>query len=160
MNAADLALEATLLKEVVRAGWLRVGVTPAESVAAHSWGVAFLALLLCPPGLDRGRVLAMAILHDLAEVETGDITPHDGVDRAEKRRRETRAIDRLLEARPDLRALWDEAEAHATPEAQFLKQLDILEMGVQARRYMAQGFDVSEFLEATANTLKRLDDPG
>ena len=160
MNAADLALEATLLKEVVRAGWLRVGVEPAESVAAHSWGVAFLALLLCPPGLDRGRLLAMAILHDLAEIETGDITPHDGVDRAEKRRRETRAMDRLLEGRPELRSLWDEAEARATPEAQFLKQLDTLEMGVQARRYMTHGFDVTEFLAVTASVLKRLDVPG
>lgn len=157
MKAADLAAEAVRLKEVRRAGWLRVGITDPESVAAHSWGVALLVLLRCPPELDRGRLLAMAILHDLAEVETGDLTPHDGVSREEKHRRESIAMRRLLAGRPDLLALWEEAEARLTPEARFLKQLDTLEMGVQARRYKENGSDVSEFLAAAGAALGDLD---
>ena len=36
------------LKDVERTGWVRAGVNKPESVAAHSWGMATLALKLCP----------------------------------------------------------------------------------------------------------------
>lgn len=157
MRPADLALEAMGLKEVARAGWLRVGVTAPESVAAHSWGVSFLAVLLCPPGLDREKLLVMAVLHDLAEVRVGDLTPADGVDQAEKHRREAEAMRELLEGRPELLALWEEAEAQRSPEAKFLKHLDRLDMGVQARRYMSQGVDVSEFLKSAKVEIEALE---
>lgn len=156
MTDRRLAREAMGLKEVDRAGWKRIGVTHPESVAAHSWGVALLALLRCPPELDRHKLLAMAILHDLAEVRVGDLTPHDGVTKAEKHRREAEAMDALLAHRPELRAIWDEAEAGVSPEARFLKQLDRAEMGVQAERYAALGFDTSEFLASAAEGLAKL----
>lgn len=158
MTDRELAREAMELKEVDRAGWKRIGVTHPESVAAHSWGVALLALLRCPPGLDREKLLAMAILHDLAEVRVGDLTPFDGVTKEEKHRREREAMDVLLADRPDLRALWDEAEAGVSPEARLLKDLDRAEMGVQAERYATLGHDVSEFLASAAEGLRRLGD--
>lgn len=137
--------EAFALKHLDRAGWKRVGVTHPESVAAHSWGVALLALVRCPPAIDRDRVVAMAILHDLAEVRVGDLTPHDGVPRAEKHRRERAAIEDLLATHPELLALWEEAEAGVTPEAKFLKELDRADMELQAEIYAAAGHDTSEF---------------
>lgn len=157
MKAADLALEATRLKALPRTGWVQAGVADPESVAAHSWGVAFLALLLCPPGLDRGRVLAMAVLHDLAEVDTGDLTPEDGVSPDEKHHRERKVMLRLLGEHPHLLAVWEEAEARVSPEAKFLKDLDRLDMGVQARRYQDRG-EVARFLAATSELLDRLDE--
>jgi putative hydrolase of HD superfamily len=156
MNDRRLAEEAFGLKHVDRAGWKRIGVTHPESVAAHSWGVALLALLRCPPELDREKLLAMAILHDLAEVRVGDLTPHDGVPREEKHRREATAMDELLASRPELRALWDEAEAGETAEAKLLKELDRADMGVQAGKYAALGVDVSEFVEGTRGEVGRL----
>src|SRR4051794_19563715 len=108
MNDRALLAEALGLKSLTRAGWQRVGVPNPESVAAHSWGVAMAVLLRCPPELDRERVLIMAILHDLAEVRVGDITPYDGVPRAEKHRREREAMATLLAHRPDLLAIWEE----------------------------------------------------
>ena len=47
----------------------------AESVAEHSWRLAFMAMLLdgTVEGVDLGRVLEMCILHDLGEAITGDI---------------------------------------------------------------------------------------
>jgi putative hydrolase of HD superfamily len=120
-----------------------------ESVAAHSWGVAFLALLRCPPQLDRHRVLTMALLHDLAEVRVGDLTPHDGVPPDVKHSRERAAMQAMLGHRPDLLDLWEEAEACVTPEARFVKLLDRVDMGLQAERYMDAGHEVSEFLAAT-----------
>lgn len=158
MKDRALADTSVRLKEVDRAGWKRIGVTHPESVAAHSWGVALLALLRCPSGLDRHKLLAMAILHDLAEVEVGDLTPHDGVSKAEKRRREAAAMDRLLADRPDLRALWDEAEEGVSPEAKLLKTLDLAEMAVQAARYGELGYDVSEFIASAADAPRILED--
>ena len=64
------------LKRTARTGWVQRGVVGAESVAAHSHGVAFVALLLLeliPERLDRAKVLALAILHDLPEALTTDI---------------------------------------------------------------------------------------
>ncbi len=135
------ALERTAahLKEVKRAGWVRAGHGAPESVAAHSWAVSFLALLRCPPGLDRERLLVMAILHDLAEARVGDITPHDGVPPAEKHAREAAAMNELLADRPDLLAVWEEAEARQSPEAVLLKQLDVLDMKLQAEHYSRTG---------------------
>ncbi|HMV69905.1 MAG TPA: HD domain-containing protein, partial [Myxococcota bacterium] len=106
--AALEALVACLdLKALPRAGWVRRGVEAPESVAAHSWGVAWLVLALAPPEIDRGRALTYAVLHDLAEVRTGDITPHDGVPPAIKAAAEARAIDDLLVSLPlHLREAW------------------------------------------------------
>ena len=47
------------LKDIPRSltGWVRAGVDNPESVAAHSWGMALLALRLCPEHLDLSKVL-------------------------------------------------------------------------------------------------------
>jgi putative hydrolase of HD superfamily len=135
-----------------------VGVERPESVAAHSWGVALLVLLRAPPELDRGKLLAMAVLHDLAEVRVGDLTPADGVPKDEKHRREREAMVALLGHRPELLALWDEAEAGVTPEARFLKRMDRADMGMQAEHYAAAGHDTTEFLDATRSERDALGD--
>ncbi len=149
----ELLLEALGLKDVDRAGWLRVGVPRPESVAAHSWGIALLALALCPAHLDRERVLALAILHDLPEVRTGDLTPHDPVSPEEKARREDEAARALLGARPDLLALWREYEDEQTPESRFVHALDKLDMALQALRYADLGADTREFLASARRKL-------
>ncbi|MEA3338072.1 MAG: HD domain-containing protein [Chloroflexota bacterium] len=66
------------LKQVPRTGWLLRGIGPglAESVAAHSWGMSTIALLLAsllPNQVDLGRLLSICLLHDLAESILGDI---------------------------------------------------------------------------------------
>ena len=72
-----LGMAAQRLKRVPRTGWLLRGVPhgEGESVAAHSHGMALVALALAetlPQPLDRGRLLAMCLLHDLAEAILGD----------------------------------------------------------------------------------------
>lgn len=149
MKRGDLLLEALRLKALPRAGWLRVGVEAPESVAAHSWGIAWLALLLCPEELDQQRVLTIAMVHDLPEIRAGDITPHDGVSRAEKQARELAAARALLGDEPRLLAAWQEYEDNQTPEARFVHALDKLDMALQAVRYAAdQGADTDEFIES------------
>lgn len=149
--------EALALKSLPRAGWVRAGVSSPESVAAHSWGVAWLVLVLCPSGLDRGRALAMAVIHDLAEARTGDITPHDGIDADVKHDLELEALESLLGKLPgagELRGLWLEFEERRTPEGRFVRACDKLDMALQARRYAAeQSIDPGEFVRSALASL-------
>ncbi|MBW2526016.1 MAG: HD domain-containing protein [Deltaproteobacteria bacterium] len=151
-------LEALALKELPRAGWLRVGIDGPESVAAHAWGVAWLVLALCPDHLDRGRALAMAVLHDLPEVRTGDVTPHDGVDPASKRRAERQALAGLLtglDRSAELESIWLEYEQETSHEGRFVKACDRLDMALQAERYRTKhGVDTAEFVETALAALE------
>ena len=149
----DALLAGLPLKHVARAGWLRVGISRPESVAAHSWGICFLVLQLCPPELDRGRCLALATLHDLPEVEVGDLTPHDGVSKADKHAREDAAARDLLTHRPDLLALVREYMAQDTPEARFVRELDKLDMALQALIY-APHSNTREFVESARRSVR------
>lgn len=148
MSSLDLLLEMRRLKQVPRAGWLRVGVTRVESVADHSWGVAWLVLALLPQGLDRERALIYAVLHDAAEVRTGDITPYDGVSTEEKKWRELSAIEGLFgQAVPALERFWRDYLAQADEESRFVRQLDRLELALEALALAEQGeHDMEQFL--------------
>lgn len=145
---AAVLLSALDLKHVPRAGWLRAGISAPESVAAHSWGVALLALGVPAPELDRERLLAFALVHDLAEVTVGDITPHDGVSAEDKARQEHAAAEELLAHTPELLALWRDYEAQGCAESRFVRQLDRLDMALQALRYAERGSDTAEFVES------------
>lgn len=147
----DFFAQAFALKQLDRAGWLRAGIQNPESVAAHSWGLALLCLKLAPKDLDLQRVLSIALVHDLPEVIAGDITPHDGFSKQEKQAFELKAAQELLP--PDLYVLWLEYEENQTKEAQFVHQMDKLDMLIQAENY-AQKADTSEFIISAKEKLK------
>jgi len=71
----ELLLELQTLDRVPRMGFVLRGVPEPESVAEHGWHVAFLvwAVGARVDGLDLARALEIALVHDLAEVRTGDI---------------------------------------------------------------------------------------
>ena len=141
------------LKQVLRTGWVRAGVDQPESVAAHSWGMAILAMQNCPPELNRLKVLEMCIIHDLPEVIVGDLTPHD--DTSNKKQDELDAMKILA---PQWLALFEEYENQTTPESRFVKYLDKLDMASMARFYQeTQNLDLSEFIESTRDVLTEKD---
>mgnify|MGYP001160897105 FL=1 len=132
------------LKNVLRTGWVRPGIQSPESVAAHSWGMSMLALKLTPSHLNLERVLSLCIVHDVPEVRVGDLTPHD--DTSSKAEDEHRAMQELA---PEWVVLLEEYEQGQTPEAKFVKQLDKLDMALQAEIYQAdQGISLEEFIES------------
>jgi putative hydrolase of HD superfamily len=153
----DTLVEVARLKEVHRAGWARKGITAPESVAAHSWGMCWLVLLLAPEELNRERALSYAVLHDLPEVRVGDITPYDQVSAADKHQREHEAMEGLCASLPEgerIRLLWEEYEAQVTPEAKFVRQLDRLDMAIQAVAYAEAGHSgLEEFLDSAATVI-------
>lgn len=168
-------LAALSLKRQPRRGWLRAGRQPAptrtvESVADHSWGVAWLTLALAPPDLDLGRALQLAVVHDLAEAVTGDVLPAEAAALApgDREREEAAAVEALTGALPptrrdSVRALAAEYRARETAEARFVKACDRLEMALQAAAYAEEsrenGLRREAFSEFVESALRGLDEP-
>ena len=103
-----------------------------ESVAAHSWRLALMALLLKNtfPDLDMDRVVAMCLVHDFGEAVTGDIPAFLKTGRDEKV--EEGAVEGLLSHLPErereeISALFLEMQEQSTPEARLFKALDKIE---------------------------------
>ena len=70
--------EADKLKQVLRATTLCDG-SRAENSGEHSWHLALYALVLADqagPGVNIDRVVRMLLLHDLVEIDTGDVPIH------------------------------------------------------------------------------------
>jgi len=162
-NVLRTYLQFSALKRLPRTGWLLRGVEPVqcESVAAHSHGVAMLAMLLMDGRpLDAEKVLRLALIHDLGEAQVGDITPSDGVSAREKHRMEAEAVSAILGELAGAEAhleIWDEYEAGQTAEARFVRQIDKLEMALQAACYRAEGHEgLAEFFESARASI---DDP-
>ncbi|WP_083468814.1 HD domain-containing protein [Nostoc piscinale] len=146
------------LKQLYRQGWLQQGIDPqrCESVAEHSFAVALLALLIVDfysLKVDKTKIMQMALIHDLGEVYAGDLTPRDGVYQQAKYQLERNALSQILDKLPncsDWIDLWEEYEQGNTPESQFVRQIDQLEMILQASVYEHQGLaNLSEFFTST-----------
>jgi len=129
------------LKSEARRGWVKkMGLSDAESVADHSYRTALMTMVFSDyRKLDTGKALRFAILHDLPEAITGDSMPGER-SAPSKIALETNAMDRLLrDLPPGLRTLyqdaWEEYVEGKTEEARLVRQLDKLEMAIQAREY-------------------------
>ncbi|WP_226583160.1 HD domain-containing protein [Acuticoccus sediminis] len=122
------------LKSVTRQSRLVDG-SRNENSAEHSWHLAMFAMVLAPhaPGVDVGRVIELLLVHDIVEIDAGDVPYHlAGKDLAKIAEAENAAAARLYGLLPGaegqrLRAHWDEFEAAETPEARFAKGLDRLQ---------------------------------
>ena len=131
----DFLNEADRLKQVLRATTLVDG-SRRENSGEHSWHLALYALVLADhagPGVNIDRVIRMLILHDLVEIDVGDVPIHSANGQAHgseaTRAAEAKAADRIFGLLPpdlgaDLRAIWEEFEAAETPDAIFAKSLD------------------------------------
>jgi putative hydrolases of HD superfamily len=127
--------EAGLLKGVLRQTMLG-GLGRRENSAEHSWHIALMALALAeyaPAGTDIGRVIAMLLVHDLVEIDAGDLFVYaDEARQARQQQAERAAADRIFALLPrdqaaGLRALWDEFEERRTQEARFARGVDRLQ---------------------------------
>ncbi len=128
---------ADALKGVTRANVLMDG-SRHENTAEHSWHLALWAMVMADqaPGIDLHRAISMALLHDLVEVDAGDHPIHLPQNAADIATKEMAAADRLYALLPDdqgpaFRTLWEDFEAGNSPEAQFIRMLDMTQPSFQ-----------------------------
>lgn len=145
-NILTILLHGNQLKRTARTGWVQRGVPNPENVAAHTFGVAFAALLLIElieEPLNASRVLAMAILHDLPEGLTTDIpTPAwrylpPGI-KTDVERGAMQEILGTADPTKNLMTYWEELRASKTAEAHLVHDADKIDMFLQALVYEEQ----------------------
>lgn len=158
VDLLDLLLEVQLLDRIPRVGYLLSGVSDPESVTEHTWHVAFTVWVLSEsiPGIDRLRALEIAMVHDLAELRTGDIprTASRYLPVEAKEEAEDASIEEILAPLPEkMRLLWREYRAGQTAEARLVKACDKLQMMLKVHLYEGQGHaGVTRFWENPANS--------
>ncbi|KAI4314003.1 hypothetical protein L6164_026946 [Bauhinia variegata] len=146
------------LKTTKRKGWMNHGIKGPESIADHMYRMSLMALIAGDlPGLNRERCIKIAIVHDIAEAIVGDITPSDGVPKAEKSRMEQAALDEMCKIlgggmrADEIKELWTEYENNSSLEANLVKDFDKVEMILQALEYESEhGKVLDEFFLSTA----------
>jgi putative hydrolase of HD superfamily len=130
----DFLLESHRLTGVMRLNRLLDG-SRCESSAEHSWHLALMAMVLAAdhaPGVDLSRVVTMLVIHDLVEVEAGDVPIYDEQLRLDIIAAEQQAAVRLFGRLPSpqsdhLLELWHEFEAAETGDARFARAIDRLQ---------------------------------
>lgn len=169
-NLAKFLLKAGNLKKVHRSGWVREEMPEPETVAEHSWRLAFLAMLL-EDKLDTvniNKLLRMALIHDLTEALTGDIVIQRGakqindknIDEEEKTIKEM--VSGIKNGNKVFR-LWEEQAAEnsigATREANILYQLGKIATAWQALEYELTGADPKKLDEFWENAHAHVKEP-
>lgn len=130
-RVVDFILELDKLKGVIRK--VRpTGLDRYENSAEHSWQLALLAASLEPwaePGVDMSRVIPMLLVHDVGEIDAGDVIAFAEDGWEERKRVELAAVTRIFGMLPDDRgeefvSLWREFDEGLTPEARFAHAVD------------------------------------
>ena len=127
----DFILELDKLKGVTRKT-RPLGLARQENSAEHSWQIAMLAASLAPYAaepVDISHVVAMLLVHDIGEIDTGDtiVYAEDGWE--ERKAAELAAVTRIFGLLPAAQAqrfmsLWQEFEDDETAEARFAHATD------------------------------------
>nr|WP_198299615.1 HD domain-containing protein [Tumebacillus avium] len=129
----DFLVEIDKLKSIYRRAVL-MNRSRNENDAEHSWHLAVMAMVLLEhanESVDVLRVLKMLLVHDIVEIDAGDVSAYDLAGQAGKQERELAAAKRIFgllpeEQREELFELWVEFEERKSAEAQFAAALDRL----------------------------------
>jgi putative hydrolase of HD superfamily len=124
-------LEIDKLKKILRRNHLADG-SRVENDAEHSWYFAMIAIVLyeyANETIDLLRVVKMALIHDIVEIDSGDTFIYDDKGKLDQKRREEEALDRIFSILPpdqcsELSELWREFESQESMEAKFAKAID------------------------------------
>jgi 5'-deoxynucleotidase len=157
------------LKRISRKGWVSwVKVKQPESVADHSFRSAILAMCLSDlKGLDTEKIVRMALLHDVHEALIGDYDYFDKkkIGLNEVKLREEEAISSVFSVLPETIkqkyiSLADEYRVQETDDSKLVRQVDQMEMIMQALEYEKEGYDKTKlqaFWDEVGKNLKDQD---
>ena len=163
-ESIQFILQAGILKNLPRSGWLLRGIKNPESVADHSYRTALISALLGDLLKSKGvevdleKIMRMALLHDLAETQVGDITPKASqyLGRKRKKASEEDALKEMVSGLGNLGKLyhltWSELNEGISLESKIVKAADKFEMMLQAYEYERSGLrNLSDFWENIDN---------
>ncbi len=142
-------LEIDRLKQILRQTLLTDS-SRRENSAEHSWHLAMMAFVLAeyaPSGTDLLQAIKMLLIHDIVEIDAGDVSCYDVQSNLDKSEREQQAADRIFGLLPpdqaaELRALWDEFETRTTPTAQFAAALDRIQPILHNRQTQGHSWQI------------------
>lgn len=76
-DVVEFLIEVGKLKKISRKGWVLRGIKNPETIAAHTFRLAFMAWILGKQmKLNVNKILKMCLIHDICEVYAGDTTPY------------------------------------------------------------------------------------
>lgn len=139
----DFVIEVDRVKHIVRKTKLFDG-SRQENDAEHSWTICVMALIFrdyASVDIDLLKVLKMLLIHDIVEIDAGDVFLYDNARKdihIEEEKAAKRIFGMLPEAlRDEFLDLWCEFEERTTPEAKYAAIFDRLEPLYQ--NYMNKG---------------------
>ena len=130
----EFALEIDKEKNIFRQTHLS-GKGRRENDAEHAWHMAMMIYLLkeyANEEIDIAKAMMMALLHDVVEIDAGDTYAYDTEGLKLQKEKEAKAAERIFGLLPDdqrdeMKALFEEFEAHESPEARFVRVIDNLQ---------------------------------
>lgn len=137
---ANLLFETAMLKNLNRSGYAFLG-TGKESVAEHSFMTAFICFVMAKldKNINEEKLLAMALVHDIAEARTGDF---NYVQKKYSKTDEKKAIRHLGEPLffgTEIKILIDEFNANETLEAKFVNDADQISFVLELKKMQDTG---------------------
>ena len=110
-----------------------------ENDAEHSWHLAMMAMVLVEHAnfeVNLLRVMKMVLIHDIVEIDAGDVFFYDKTTSHDNRQEEYEAAERIFGILPEdqaeeFKTLWMEFEERKTNDAKFASVLDRLEPMLQ-----------------------------
>jgi putative hydrolase of HD superfamily len=150
------------LTKLPRIGWIMAGVPDPESVSDHCFETAIIAYILAQQidqPVDLGKVLSMALFHEVGEVRLTDLPRRSGpYVKAFKRDAERAASEDILrDAAESVLPLLEEMHELRTLEARLVEAAEELQIIAAAMYYAKENRgDISEYRRDAA----RYDDLG
>jgi putative hydrolase of HD superfamily len=154
-NALIFLLTTIKSKNITRTGWKMNGIPNPESVAEHSFQLCVMAMVFADQlGVDREKLIKMAVIHDLGEIFTGDVVWSRGniIDIQKRQKKEIiesqgiESIFQKLGNSKEYKAIFQEMMERKSSESDIFWQLDKLEMAIQALKYEQEtGKNLEEF---------------
>lgn len=165
-------METKKLRDVKRKGVSLYGVKDPESIIEHSFRTAFMAWILGEERkIDIEKAIKISIIHELAKIQTGDITPYDALlsGKTEKRekilkkwvrlplskkkemeeeriKKQYKALLKIISKLParlkkELEDLWLDFQNQRGEESRFIAQVNVIENLIAAVEWKKKNKD-------------------
>ena len=140
MNPENLLKQINFIKEIDKLKYIQrrtklFNSNRPENDAEHSWHLAMMTIVLAEHSnqpIDVLKVLKMVLIHEIVEIDSGDIFIYDTVKNHDNTEEELKAAKRIFGLLPaeqaeEFIAIWEEFEAGISSEAKFAKTMDRFE---------------------------------